>query len=214
MLKEMQLKEEVLNLLERLDYETLSASNTIATLLEGGLADVTNSKIFTKYENDYITKYMEYDFAKLGVNEFILSQLEEKNIVVDWTLQFVTNKLEVTVNKDIEVKKTVYIDLTEEELNTLQNLHYAVQAKRAIVVKIFDRHQLDADTKVLYSGAFQDYQNSLAKLERDYEREKDRLSKKFLPVGADSHSLNWGFDFLNNQFIVRILCDCGVNLFD
>lgn len=208
---------ELINLIERLDYETLSSSNTIATLVETSQdIDILKSDLFAKYDKAYVTKFMEYDIAKQIVSKTISAEYNEQTQVVNWTLDFATGKLKLDV-QDVpeQYKKKIAIDVDVDEINTLLNLHYSVVAKRSIINKIFERNKLNPDAdKIATSDTFIEYQNQLAKTERDYELEKERLSAKLIPDCFAGHSIRWSFDFLDNQFIIYVLCECGVDVYE
>ena len=217
MTKTTQVKQEVLDLLERLDYEVVSATNTITTLIEVSTdIDVLKSKMFQQYEKDYIQKFMQYDYAKQEVSKQVLSEYVGKNVNANWNLDFMTNTLTITAEEvdDNSYFKQVLIDITDEDMYLLQNLYYSVQAKRSIIVKMFDRHKLDFDAKIIDSVVFKEYQRQLALIERDYEREKERLSSSLLPHSANFHNINWNINFYDNRFEVNIMCECGVDLFE
>ncbi len=217
MTKTTQVNQEVLTLLERLDYEVVSATNTITTLLEVSTdTDVLNSKMFRQYEKDYMQKFMEYDFAKQDVSKIVLAEYADKNVNVNWNLDFMTNTLTITAEEINEVPylKQVFIEISEEDLNLLQNLYYSVEAKRSIIIKMFDRHKLDFDTKLIDSHVFKEFQKNLALNERDLEREKERLSNELLPINTNNHNINWSFNFYDCKLEINIMCECGVDLFE
>lgn len=218
MIQNIKLDDHLLTLLERLDYETLSKSNTIATLLENSSSDVTilTSRIFQKYHDDYASKFTEYDFARQQVNKMLLGEFGEdgKNVSISWSADFGSGYLTVSTEEEKGFFKLIHITIKEEDLVKLQELFYTVEAMRAIIIKLMDRHKLDTNIDFMTAPAFKEYQSQMAKLERDLEHEKTRVSALYLPSGASAHKIKWGFDFMDNLFEVSIFCECGVELFE
>jgi len=212
----MAMNEEVSTLFDRLNYDTLSASNTIATLIESGKdADILKSDLFKQYDHEYMLKFMEYDFAKQDLSRRLLEQHKDENVVINWTVTSDFSQIDLDIVEDKEeIKEKISIDVSEDDINLLQNLYYTVEAKRAIIIKIFDRHKSDVDASELMTlAAFKEYRSQLTKAERDYDKEKERISNLLIPGCLQNHTVKWSFDFMNNIFNIYIKCDCGVQAY-
>lgn len=198
------IKEELFNLIDRLNYEVISNSNVIATLIENSQdKEILEGDLFQKYNKEYISSYVEYDLAKQQINKFLLERFPGNDSQIDWNLDFFTGELELDVVKGRALyQNKVTIDVDEDTITKIENLHYSVLAMRDIIIKLFDRHKLDVDTtKLIESKVLKEYQRQLTQIERQYEKEKDRVSTLLMPdeyKGVDG--ITWNINFLDNQF--------------
>lgn len=209
MKKTMPVDETTLTLLERLDYETMSASNTIATLVETSSdTSILTSDLFQRYEKDYTLKFMEYELAKQEINKSILKDYDDKKFSLSWEINFSSAQmiLNIDENQKDQYEEKILIDIDPSELSILENLYYSAESKRAIIIKILNRNRLNTNAaSVANSAAFKEYQLQLAKVEVDCEREKERLSSQLMPSNVDGIASKWNINFLDSVFEVYVM---------
>lgn len=201
------LKEDVLNYLERLNYEVVSTSNTIVTIIENNkAADVLSGRMFQKYNKDFITKFAEYELVKQQVSRALLKESGVKRANINWNIIFATNELTTDI-LELPCKQHLSVTIEEnEEYVKLEDLHYSVMAMRDIILKLFDRHKMDdLEFSILEADSFKEYQKILAETERDYDRLKEKLSDSLITSDLKNRNIDWEFNFLENLFEIYVL---------
>ena len=209
----------LIELIERLHFETISRINIVTTLISGNTnKDMINSDLFYKYEKDYISKFMEYDLAKQTISNHLISKHDPETTIINWSIpNFSTKEVEVEIMKvKSQYNNIISVDVDEDELAILANLYYTTEARRNIISTMFDTLKLDPSaSKIIESDAFMEYQSQLIDVEKRYEIEKSRLSNELInthyPILLSAHDYDWKFDFMEDRFIIYIKCDCGVH---
>lgn len=93
--------QELVNYIERLQYEVDAYKDVITTLMNAHVGDsdgaFVNSAVFTSYSEKFAEAKAEYELAKEQMTQqYIPSCLTEHN--TSWALDFATCQLTITVN--------------------------------------------------------------------------------------------------------------------
>ena len=105
--KTVEVSQDLVNYIERLDYEATSYKDVILTLLDAHKGDTDGSAIdnpvFKSYQEKFSKIKAEYDLAKNQITqEYIPDCLKEHQ--VDWSLEYSTCLLTINVKCDCGVE--------------------------------------------------------------------------------------------------------------
>lgn len=85
--------QDLINLLERLQYETESKKEVISYMIS---TDSILAPSFSTYEKRYEDAFIQYAAAKQELEKtYIFPEFEDKNKVISWNLDFETHIIEV-----------------------------------------------------------------------------------------------------------------------
>lgn len=95
-----EMREELVNYIERLNFEVNAKERIVKTIVSSDLdGNLMENQSFLKYNERYEIAFAEYEVAKQEVENMIPEDIR-KNHQIFWNLDFRTNTLEVTVNCD------------------------------------------------------------------------------------------------------------------
>ena len=111
--------------------------------------------------------------------------------------------------------KQIKINLTQETINYLQRLNYEVQTREEIITKLIEMHKDDSDDSLFVSKPFLKYSEELSRVKAEYELAKTEAERLYVPkVLYGQHEYNWNIDFVTNEMIINVLCECGAEALD